>query len=70
MPVISVDCNKREVLGNFKNVGQDWFPVGQRTQRNVYDFIDKELCKAIHYGVYYRVNNEGLVCLGICHYTD
>lgn len=64
-PVISVDCKKKEVLGNIKNAGQDWLPSKNPTQVNVYDFIDKDLGKAIPYGVYDVANNEGWVSVGI-----
>lgn len=64
-PVISVDCKKKEVLGNLKNSGKDWFPIKEPTQVKVYDFIDKNLGKAIPYGVYDVANNEGWVSVGI-----
>ena len=31
-PVISVDCKKKEVLGNMKNSGSDWTPKGKPTE--------------------------------------
>lgn len=68
-PVISVDCKKKEVLGNLKNNGQDWNPKGKPTEVKVYDFIDKELGKAIPYGIYDLKNNEGWVSVGIDHDT-
>jgi transposase len=68
-PVISVDCKKKEVLGNIKNAGQDWLPSKDPTQVKVYDFVDKELGKAIPYGVYDVANNEGWVSVGIDHDT-
>ena len=68
-PVISVDCKKKEVLGNIKNSGQDWFPSKEPTEVKVYDFIDKALGKAIPYGVYDIANNEGWVSVGIDHDT-
>lgn len=64
-PVISVDCKKKEVLGNLKNNGKDWFPKKEPTQVKVYDFIDKNLGKAIPYGVYDLANNEGWVSVGV-----
>ncbi|MDP3012856.1 MAG: ISAzo13 family transposase [Candidatus Subteraquimicrobiales bacterium] len=64
-PVISVDCKKKEVLGNIKNAGRDWLPSKEPTKVKVYDFIDKELGKAIPYGVYDVGNNEGWVSVGI-----
>jgi len=68
-PVISVDCKKKEILGNIKNSGQEWLPSKEPTKVKVYDFIDKELGKAIPYGVYDVANNEGWVSVGIDHDT-
>ena len=68
-PVISVDCKKKELIGNFKNMGEEWTPTGKPTTVKVYDFIDKELGKAIPYGVYDIANNEGWVSVGISHDT-
>src|SRR6185295_15543917 len=42
-PVISVDCKKKELIGNFKNSGRDWLPEKNPIKVKVYDFIDKEL---------------------------
>ena len=69
LPVISVDCKKKEVLGNLKNSGKDWNRKGKPTAVKVYDFIDKDLGKAIPYGVYDIKNNEGWVSVGINHDT-
>ncbi len=68
-PVISVDCKKKEMLGNIKNAGRDWFPSKEPTKVKVYDFIDDKLGKAIPYGVYDVANNEGWVSVGINHDT-
>ena len=68
-PVISVDCKKKELVGNFKNDGKEWLPTGNPTTVKVYDFIDKDLGKAIPYGVYDIGNNEGWVSVGISHDT-
>ena len=64
-PVISVDCKKKELIGNFKNAGTDWFLQGNAPEVKVYDFIDKELGKAVPYGVYDIAKNEGWVSVGI-----
>lgn len=64
-PVISVDCKKKELIGNFKNAGKDWFPQGNSPEVKVYDFIDKELGKAVPYGIYDIAKNEGWVSVGI-----
>src|SRR5664280_878602 len=68
-PVISVDCKKKELIGNFRNAGIDWIPKKNPTKVKVYDFVDKELGKAVPYGVYDIGNNEGWVSVGISHDT-
>jgi len=64
-PIISVDCKKKELIGNFKNAGTDWFQEGNAPDVNVYDFVDKELGKAVPYGVYDIAQNQGWVSVGI-----
>ena len=68
-PVISVDTKKKELVGDFKNAGQEWHPVGQPPVVQVHDFQDKELGKAIPYGVYDLSANAGWVSVGIDHDT-
>jgi len=64
-PVISVDCKKKELVGEYKNNGQEWAPVKNPIEVNVYDFIDKTNGKASPYGVYDIQNNRGWVNVGI-----
>ena len=64
-PVISVDCKKKELIGNYKNNGQEWEVKKQPIEVKVYDFIDKELGKAVPYGIYDIAKNEGFVNVGI-----
>lgn len=64
-PVISVDCKKKELIGNFKNNGREWEPQKTPAEVNVYDFIDKKLGKAVPYGIYDMYKNEGWVNVGI-----
>ena len=64
-PVISVDTKKKELIGNFKNGGSDYRAKGQPTRVNVHDFIDKDLGKAVPYGVYDVAANAGFVSVGI-----
>lgn len=64
-PVISVDCKKKELIGNYKNAGSEWLPKGEAPNVNVYDFIDKGLGKAVPYGVYDVAKNIGWVSVGI-----
>ena len=68
-PVISVDTKKKELVGEFKNAGQEWQPTGEPEEVQVYDFLNKELGKAIPYGVYDLASNEGWVSVGIDHDT-
>jgi Rhodopirellula transposase DDE domain len=68
-PVISVDTKKKELVGEFKNPGQEWQPKGEPETVNVHDFPDKNLGKAIPYGVYDLASNEGWVSVGIDHDT-
>jgi transposase len=68
-PVISVDAKKKELVGNFKNAGREWHPKERPTEVRVYDFVDKELGKALPYGVYDVGANEGWVSVGVTHDT-
>jgi hypothetical protein len=68
-PVISVDTKKKELVGEFKNGGREWQPSGQPEEVLVHDFMDKELGKAIPYGVYDVTGNQGWVSVGIDHDT-
>ena len=64
-PVISVDTKKKELVGPFKNGGSDYRQEGCPDKVNVHDFVDKELGKAIPYGVYDIAANAGCVSVGI-----
>ena len=68
-PVISVDTKKKELIGEYKNAGSDYRPQGSPIDVNVHDFADKELGKAIPYGVYDIGANAGCVSVGIDHDT-
>jgi hypothetical protein len=68
-PVISVDTKKKELVGDFKNGGREYRQRGRPVEVRVHDFADKELGKAIPYGVYDLANNEGWVSVGITHDT-
>ena len=57
------------MIGNFRNAGEEWLPTKKPTTVKVYDLIDKDLDKAIPYGVYDIANNEGWVSVGISHDT-
>jgi hypothetical protein len=64
-PVISIDTKKKELIGPYKNGGSDYRPEGCPDQVNVHDFVDKELGKAVPYGVYDIAANTGCVSVGI-----
>jgi hypothetical protein len=68
-PAISVDTKKKELVGDFKNVGREWRPAGEPEEVRVHDFLDKKLGKVIPYGVYDLLNNQGWVSVGIDHDT-
>ena len=68
-PTISVDTKKKELVGDFANGGREWQPQGSPEEVQVHDFKDKELGKAIPYGVYDMIHNEGWVSVGIDHDT-
>ena len=68
-PVISVDTKKKELVGAFKNGGQEWRPKGEPEQVRVHDFIDKDLGRAVPYGVYDIADNKGWVSVGVDHDT-
>jgi hypothetical protein len=68
-PVISVDTKKKELIGSFKNQGQEWRPKGTPERVNSYDFKDETLGKVIPYGVYDLAANAGWVNVGVDHDT-
>jgi len=68
-PVISVDTKKKELIGNYKNNGQEWRKKGKPREVNTHDFVDPELGKVASYGVYDLLRNEGWVNIGITHDT-
>jgi hypothetical protein len=69
-PVVSVDSKKRELIGDFKNGGQEWRPAGDPEKVRAKDFPDKRLGKVTPSGVYDLTYNEGWVSVGIDHNTS
>ena len=63
-PAISVDSKKKELVGDFANKGREWQPKGEPEEVNVHDFINKELGRAVPYGIYDLANDEGWVSVG------
>jgi hypothetical protein len=68
-PAVSVDTKKKETLGKKANVGKEYRPVGEPLEVDTHDFPDKELGKAIPYGVYDIESNEAWVSVGISRDT-
>ena len=64
-PVISIDCKKKELVGNFQNVGQEYAPKKHPVKVSDHDFPLPELGKAAPYGIYDISANEGYVSVGI-----
>jgi hypothetical protein len=69
MPIISVDTKKKELVGNFKNHGQKYQKKGKAEIVNVYDFEYLAKGKAIPYGIYEVIKNNGFVNVGVSHDT-
>ena len=68
-PIISIDCKKKELIGDFKNGGREWRPKGEPELVRVHDFKDKQLGKASPYGVYDIAADQGWVNVGVDHDT-
>jgi len=68
-PAISIDTKKKESLGNMKNGGKTYQPQGKPTKVTTHDFPNKELGKAVPYGVYDIALNEAGVSIGVSHDT-
>lgn len=64
-PVISIDCKKKENIGNFKNNGAEYTKIKQPVKVLAHDFPLPEFGKASPYGVYDISANEGYVNVGI-----
>ncbi len=68
-PVISVDTKKKELIGEYKNGGQEWQPKGKPEHVSDHDFPDPEVSKAVPYGIYDVGANQGWVTVGTDHDT-
>jgi hypothetical protein len=62
LPRISVDTKKKELIGNFKNDGQEWCLNARAV--NDHDFEQDALGKAVPYGIYDLQYNHGYVYVG------
>jgi transposase len=63
-PVISVDTKKKELVGLFASSGRQWRPSGEPVKVSTHDFEDRQLGKAVPYGVYDTAANTGWVNVG------
>ncbi len=62
LPRIIVDTKKKELIGNFKNQGQEWCLNARAV--NDHDFEQDALGKAVPYGIYDLKHNRGYVYVG------
>ncbi len=69
IPVVSIDCKKKENIGNFKNPGQEYRPAKSPRKVLDHDFLIKELGSVVPYGIYDIDKNCGFINLGISHDT-
>jgi transposase len=68
-PVVSIDAKKKELIGNFKNSGQEWHLIGKPVKVNDHDFPTGEMKKATPYGIFDLTWNTGWVNVGTDHDT-
>jgi len=68
IPVISVDCKKKEKVGNFANGGAEWEPAGSPRRVLDHDF-PTAAGKVAPYGIYDMAANAGWVNVGTDHET-
>jgi hypothetical protein len=61
-PIVSVDTKKKELIGDFKNVGRAWGKEAEEV--NVHDFRQESLGRAVPYGIYDLTRNRGTVVVG------
>jgi hypothetical protein len=66
-PVLSVDCKKKELIGNFRNDGVTWKEKAIETLAN--DFRSDAEGFAVPYGLYDPEANRGLVVVGTSRET-
>lgn len=60
---MSVDTKKKELVGNFKNLGRTWRT--EPDEVNAHDFPSDAECRAVPYGVYDLAANRGFVSVGV-----
>lgn len=61
-PILSVDTKKKELVGNFAQAGVTW--LEEAYEVNAHDFLTDALCRAVPYGLYDVLANQGHVVVG------
>jgi hypothetical protein len=69
LPVISVDTQKKELVENYDNAGQQGLPGKHPRKVSGHDFPGPEVPRAYPYGLYDLGRNAGLVNVGTDHDT-
>ena len=69
LPVVSVDTKKKELVGDYKNQGEQWLPTGHPKPVNAHDFATPQIPRAYPYGIYDIGRNRGFVNVGTDHDT-
>ena len=67
LPIISIDCKKKELVGNFKNEGATWCREPRKV--NDHDFRSDATGMAVPYGIYDVRHNRGMVIVGTSRET-
>jgi len=67
LPIISIDTKKKELIGDFRNDGKTW--RRQAEEVNEHDFPGAAKCRAVPFGIYDPVRNEGYVYVGLSNDT-
>jgi Rhodopirellula transposase DDE domain len=62
LPILSVDTKKKELVGNFGNPGAVW--VQEPYAVNAHDFLSDAQYRAVPYGLYDVLANQGHVVVG------
>src|SRR5262245_19428075 len=63
LPVISLDTKHKELIGEFRNGGKEPSKVKE------HDFVSTAECRAVPFGIYDVLRNEGYVTVGISNDT-
>ena len=66
-PIVSIDCKKKELVGNFTNAGAAW--KQHRIETLATDFRSDATGVAVPYRLYDTEANRGLVVVGTCRET-